>query len=99
MSFFDKVRAATEQAATRAKEEVQVLQARRELNAAYGELGRTAFELADKGELANPGLGDGVERVRTLKAELAALESRAPTASAEEEAEPATPAEPPLAPE
>jgi hypothetical protein len=99
MSFFDKVRAATEQAAARAKEEMQLLAARRELSAAYGELGRTAFDLADKGELVNSGLDEVIQRVRTLKAELAAMESHAPAAPTEEETEPATPAEPPSAPE
>ena len=97
MSFFDKVRAATEQAASRAKEEMQLLAARRELSAAYGDLGRAAFDLADKGELANPGLDEVIQRVRTLKAELAAMESRAPTAPTGEETEPATPAQPPSA--
>ncbi len=91
MGFLDKVKSVTEQAAARAKEEVQELQAKRELAAAYGDLGKTAFDLAEKGELSNPALTGGVERIRKRKAELEAMVSSGATAPAGEPAEPAPP--------
>ena len=91
MGFLDKVKTVTEQAATRAKGEVQVLQAKRELASAYGDFGRTAFELADKGELENAALTEGAERIRKLKAELAAMEASVGSAPAPPGGPPATP--------
>jgi hypothetical protein len=68
MGFLDKAKAAAEQAAAKAKEGVEEVQTKRELSQAYGELGKAAFELIDKGELAQPELAPLAEKVRTLKA-------------------------------
>lgn len=56
MGFFETARAAAEQAAVRAKDGVEDLQAKRELGRAYGELGRVAFELIESGEISDPRL-------------------------------------------
>lgn len=64
-----------QQAAERAKEEAKELQLKRQLAGEYEALGQEAFELVQGGELAHARLGPGVERIRNLKAELAALES------------------------
>jgi hypothetical protein len=70
MGFLDKVKQSAEQAAARAKDTASDLQTKRELGQAYGELGETAFELADAGQLSNPRLDPIVERIRSLKARL-----------------------------
>jgi hypothetical protein len=75
MGFLDKAKAAAEQAAARAKEELGELQTKRELSAAYGELGETAFGLVESGAISHDGLTAGVERIRTLKEQLAKLEA------------------------
>ena len=63
MGFLDKAKQAAEQAATKAREGVEDVQAKRELVQAYNELGKTAFELIDGGELSDPRLDeDGLER-------------------------------------
>ena len=43
MGFLDKAKAAAEQAAAKAKEGVEDVQAKRELSQAYNELGKAAF--------------------------------------------------------
>jgi hypothetical protein len=53
MGFLDKAKAAAEQAAAKAKEGVEDVQTKRELGQAYGELGRTAFELLESGEISH----------------------------------------------
>ena len=77
MGFMDKVKASVksgaEQAATKAQEELERLQTRRDLGQAYTDLGEKAFELADRGDLSHAELGGLVDKVRTLKAELAAI--------------------------
>ena len=70
MGFLDKVKQGAEQAAARAKDTASDLQTKRELGQAYGELGETAFELADSGELSHPRLDPIVERIRSLKTRL-----------------------------
>jgi hypothetical protein len=70
MGFLDKVKQQAEQAAARAKDTASDLQTKRELGQAYGELGETAFELADSGELSHPRLAPIVERIRSLKTRL-----------------------------
>ena len=69
MGFLDKAKEAAEQAATRAKEGVDEVQAKRNLSHAYENLGRTAFELIDAGEISHPQLAAQAEEVRRLKAE------------------------------
>ena len=67
MGLLDKAKAAAEQAAAKAKEGVEDVQTKRELSQAYTELGKTAFELAEKGELANPALDEHVAAIRALR--------------------------------
>lgn len=68
MGFLDKAKQAAEQAAAKAKEGVEDVQAKRELSQAYTELGKQAHELVEKGELAHAGLDDAVARVRAALA-------------------------------
>ena len=70
MGFLDSAKAAAEQAVTKAKETADELQTKRELGQAYGELGRTTFDLVEGGQVAAPPLEPLVERIRTLKAHL-----------------------------
>jgi len=86
----DKVKASVksgaEQAATKAQEEYERIQTRRELSQAYEDLGTKAFELAERGDLSHADLTAGVERIKTLKALLASIGSEpagAPETSAE----------------
>lgn len=70
MGLLDKAKTAAEQATAKAKEGIGEVQTRRELGQAYDELGKTAFELAEAGELTHARLDEPVERIRKLKAEL-----------------------------
>ena len=72
MSFFDKAKQAANQAATKAKEGVEDVQQKRELGQAYGDLGKTAFELIESGEISNPKFDDTVAKIRDLNEKLAA---------------------------
>lgn len=72
MSWLDKAKLAAGQAASKAKHGADQLQTRRELSQAYGELGRTTFELVDTGELEHARLSTTVERIRALTARLEA---------------------------
>jgi hypothetical protein len=71
MGFLDKAKAAAEQAAAKAKEGVDDVQTRRELGQSYTELGKTAFELLEAGEISHPRLATTAERIRTLAAKAA----------------------------
>ena len=70
-SFLNKAKQAAEQAATKAKEGVEDVQTKRELNAAYGELGTKAFDLVEAGDLVKAELDELVAKIRSLKAKLA----------------------------
>jgi hypothetical protein len=70
MGFLDSAKAAAEQAVTKAKETAGELQTKRELGQAYGELGRTTFDLVESGQVSATPLEPLVERIRTLKAHL-----------------------------
>ena len=70
MGFLDKAKAAAEQAANRANETVADVQTKRELTKAYGDLGETAFKLADSGAISHPELEAQVARIRELQAKL-----------------------------
>jgi hypothetical protein len=70
MGFLDKAKAAAEQAANRANETVADVQTKRELQKAYGELGETAFKLADSGAIAHPEMEAQVAHIRELQAKL-----------------------------
>ena len=87
MGFMDKVKATVktgaEQAASKAQEELERLQTRRELGQAYADLGEKAFELADRGELSHAGLGGLVDKVRKLRGQLEAIGTAEASAPAE----------------
>jgi hypothetical protein len=68
MGFLDKAKQAAEQAAAKAREGVEDVQAKRDLSQAYNELGKTAFELIESGGLSHPGLEAAAERVRAAQA-------------------------------
>jgi hypothetical protein len=70
MGFLDKAKAAAEQAANRANETVADVQTKRELTKAYGELGESAYKLADSGAISHPELEPQVTRIRELQAKL-----------------------------
>jgi hypothetical protein len=55
-----------------AKEGVEDVQQKRELAQSYSELGKTAFELVDAGEISHPRLEATVAKIRDLNAKLAA---------------------------
>ena len=66
MGFLDKAKQAAEQATAKAKEGVEDVQLKRELSQTYSELGKTAFELVESGEVDNPKLAALAEKIRTL---------------------------------
>ena len=90
MGLLDKAKQAAEQAATRAKEGVEEVQTKRELSQAYGELGKSVFELVENGEISDPRLDASVEKIRTLQAKLDS-ESDETEPAAEENTAPAMP--------
>ena len=82
MGFLDKAKAAAEQAAAKAKEGVDDVQAKRELSQAYGELGKVAYDLVESGAIAHAGLDEAAARVRAARASAGA--DNGTTASATE---------------
>ena len=72
MSFFDKAKQAANQAVSKTKEGVEDVQQKRELGHAYDELGKTAFELIESGEISNPKFDETVATIRDLNEKLAA---------------------------
>lgn len=70
MGFLDKAKQAAEQAATRANEAAQDVQARRELQKAYADLGEIAYRLTDEGQVSHPELEGPAATVRELRAKL-----------------------------
>jgi hypothetical protein len=91
MGLLDKAMAAAEQAAMKAKETADELQAKRALGQAYGDLGQKTFELISRGEVSAPELEPLADRVRTLKAQLETPETSEPVDAAEAAEPPATP--------
>ena len=75
MGLMDKVKAQAEQAAAKAREGVQDVQSKRELGQAYGELGKTAFELIERGEISHAELATHADRIRSLREQGVAEES------------------------
>lgn len=71
-SFLNKAKQAAETAVTKTKEGVEDVQQKRELSQAYGELGKTTFELIESGELSHPSLEEGAAKIRDLNEKLAA---------------------------
>ena len=59
-----------EKTASRAKQEARELQLKRDLSDAYDDLGRTAFELWEAGEITSPLLESRAGRIKTLREQL-----------------------------
>jgi hypothetical protein len=72
MGFLDKAKAAAEQAATKAKEGVEDVQAKRELSQAYHELGKAAYDLIESGAVSHAGLEAAAGKVRDATAKVSA---------------------------
>ena len=70
MGLLDKAKQAAEQAATKAREGVEDVQAKRELSQAYHELGKATYELIEKGGLTAPELDAAAGRVRAAIAKV-----------------------------
>jgi hypothetical protein len=83
MGFLDKAKAAAEQAAAKAKEGVDDVQAKRELSQAYGELGKAAYGLIESGAIAHAQLDEAAARVRAAHAKPASDDGGSRAASTE----------------
>jgi outer membrane murein-binding lipoprotein Lpp len=94
MSLFNKAKQAAEQAAAKAREGVEDVQQKRELSQAYGDLGKTAFELLEAGEISNPKLEATAAKIRELNAKL--VDSPAGASTAVDD--PVDPTQPPAMP-
>ncbi len=70
MGLLDKVKAGAEQAASTAQKQAQTVAAKRELSQAYGDLGKTAFGLVERGEVSHGDLKAGVDHIHELQARL-----------------------------
>ncbi len=92
MGFLDKAKAAAEQAAAKAKEGVDDVQAKRELSQAYSDLGKTTYELIASGDLADSRLEAGAEKIRALRERIGG------SSATETETEPPDPSQPPAMP-
>ena len=68
MGFLDKAKATAEQAASKAKDGVEDVQAKRELTQSYGELGKVAHRLAVRGDITHAELTPLVEKITELEA-------------------------------
>jgi hypothetical protein len=97
MGFLDKAKAAAEQATAKAKEGVEDVQTKRELSQAYNELGKTAFELIESGDLSHPKLEPLAARIRALN-ERAAGDTVLAGATKGEASETHDPSQPPAMP-
>jgi hypothetical protein len=91
MGLLDKAKAAAEQAAAKAKEGVEEVQTKRELSQAYSDLGKSAFELVENGEISDPRLDAGVEKIKALKTKLEEEGAEAGEVAYDETAPPAMP--------
>jgi hypothetical protein len=70
MGLVDKLKAGAEQTANKARETAAEVQTKRELSQAYTDLGKTAFDLADRGALSHAELTAGVDHIKELQARL-----------------------------
>jgi hypothetical protein len=82
VGFLDKAKAAAEQAAAKAKEGVDDVQAKRELSQAYNDLGKTAYGLIESGDIAHPQLEATAAKVRTLNKRATGGDGTEPTVGA-----------------
>jgi len=95
MGLLDKAKEAAEQAATKAKQGVDEVQAKRGASQAYGELGRETYRLIEAGEVSHPALDEIAGRIREAEASTPS----APAAESEPATtEPSTPPPPPAMP-
>lgn len=69
MSLLDKVKTQAEQTAAKAREGVQEVQGKRELNQAYANLGKTVVSLAERGEISHAELTSEIEHIKELAAQ------------------------------
>ena len=90
MSLFNKAKQAAEQAAAKAREGVEDVQQKRELSQAYNDLGKTAFELLESGEISHARLDAGAAKIRELNAKLAESPGAAST-SVDDDVDPSQP--------
>ena len=97
MGVVDKVKAAAGRATTKAQEGVATVQTKRKITRAYGELGKTTYELVQSGELTHPQLRLAVERISAAKAQLE-REERAEGPPPSPASVPGTPPESPTLP-
>ena len=86
-SFMDRLKDATGVVVERTREGIEDLQTRTELSRTYGELGRKAAELVESGAISHADLLI-VDKIKSLKAELAAAGESEP--AADEPAQPAS---------
>src|SRR3954447_15059553 len=98
MGFFDKAKEGGEQAATKAKQGVDDVQAKRDASQGYSELGKETYRLIEAGEISHPALDEIAAKIRAAEADTPApsateAPAAAPAAAAPEAAAP--PAEPP----
>ena len=91
MSLLDKAKQAAEQAAAKAKEGVEDVQQKRELAQAYSELGRTAFELVESGEISHHRFESTAAKIRDLNEKLADSPLETSSAAADPSQPPAMP--------
>ena len=76
--FLDRLKEASVNVAQMTREQIETLQAKRELSQTYGELGRKAEELVQSGAIAHGDLTPLVDRIAELKAQLEAAEAAEP---------------------
>jgi len=95
MSLFNKAKQAAEQAAAKAREGVEDVQQKRELSQAYNELGKTAFQLLESGEISHPQLETTATQIRALNEKIAEPPAGAAAASDDD---PGDPSQPPAMP-
>ena len=104
MGFLDKVKSGAEQAFEKAKDvaqegyekakdEARELQLKREMGNVHEDLGKKVVELYASGALSHPDLSAGVQRVKEIKDEIAALNAPDP-AEADGAEQPAPPSPP-----
>ena len=79
-SFMDRLRDATGVVVERTREGIEDLQTRTELSRTYGELGRKTADLVESGSVSHADLTPIVEKIKALKAELAAAGEPEPAA-------------------
>lgn len=72
-----QARELAEKTASRARQEARELQLKRDLNDAYDDLGRIAFELWEAGEITSPLLESRAGRIESLRKQLDALDPEA----------------------